>query len=1421
MSATVPVWQALIDALPPYKAKLERRVLTALAADFAQWYVTRQGLTIGEEDNRLRPVWRRRWHLIRRASVAPPVTDLALSDFLAETIATDSRLIEDIRLRQNRFLAKFTQASGEEERGQLLIDHARALGASPVEILGDKAALQRWFGVDALTDRMQAKVAHLERRIAVTLLLFGLQAKHLLQKTGETTWQETWQRLRVEAIARSLFTFEGHPQVKMAAFCSLSDAVTSLPYAARETAVAASTVQFIYRCALDTRQFIWLQVEAIKLLRDLAPVSFFDIVRLRLTRCVPGDDLFVRRRALLLAGETMRTRQEARELLPLALEDSSPYVRQGLCLALATAPTDIVGLCLHRLLKDTVAQVRAQALLTLAEQLTLAQPLPLLQWLAETLENEPDSFVLRTALRVVETWLALQPQNHASDQERLRQAVLVLHESATDLKVRRWAAETLGYFALQADSELAQLVTELGAVVSTCPPGQARRLPRRFDAVSAETLGLAARFLVRADYPLDFERRFGHWRVQRGHRFGFRLWRWLHEFRHPSPDKRQAFRHTIGRIFYGHIRVPSPILAELAETKVPGEPLHLAAEAGWRPYLPLPDELLSSLDLPRSRHPLRIFSAEGVTSVAPPASLVRRLLLRARLCWRFVEYAQARNWQENSQLPSEHYVQMLRADGFTILFQPHAETRADPSVSRFFAFGLPVGLQGDDFWHRFQTYFFSVYGNTLFELTMLICSALVAFIGRHLLANVRIHRARQDIPLVVGGWGTRGKSGTERLKAGLFNGMGYSVVSKTTGCEAMFLHSHPYQTLREMFLFRPYDKATIWEQHNVTRIASELKADVLLWECMALTPAFVELLQKRWMRDDLSTITNTFPDHEDLQGPAGINIPQVMTHFIPRRSTLLTSEEQMRPILATAATELGTRMIGVGWLESGLLAPDILARFPYQEHPDNIALVVRMAAELGIEADFALKEMADRVVPDLGVLKVYPEALVADRRLSFANGMSANERFGCLGNWFRLGFDQIDAVAQSDTLVSTVVNNRADRIARSRVFASILVNDISADLHFLIGSNLEGLRGYIREAWVAHVAELSLWPEGDTTPMAVFEAQAQRLRVPYSAQRLRLRLAAMLKPAGLDTEASLLDLVNNPEALSKALQERKVSRSDEIVHFVKQATLAVAEFAQFASRLANAGSHPDKSLDAAFREQLWVWFERKLITVADYYASGNQIIQLIAEHTPPGFHNRIMGIQNIKGTGLDFVYRWQAWALCHAACTELRASDAARFRQGLAALGSFQEYGVLCEHYVRATLSLARNSPHGQLAIVQAQFAQIEANLDLAMGTVREQLNASRVQGRMERIVAILEGFLDAGDAIKRRRLANRIYRDLIAQRISHSRAAMELLKLTQRQKGGWLYGQLRDRVGVLTQTVGNTSVYPKFLARLGGYKKA
>ncbi len=74
---------------------------------------------------------------------------------------------------------------------------------------------------------------------------------------------------------------------------------------------------------------------------------------------------------------------------------------------------------------------------------------------------------------------------------------------------------------------------------------------------------------------------------------------------------------------------------------------------------------------------------------------------------------------------------------------------------------------------------------------------------------------------------------------------------------------------------------------------------------------------------------------------------------------------------------------------------------------------------------------------------------------------------------------------------------------------------------------------------------------------------------------------------------------------------------------------------------------------------------------------------------------------------------------------------------------------------------------------------------------VRAQLEKSGTKRIALRILDAIEAFLDAGDAVRRRKTANRIYRDLIDERISHERAAKELKYLSKQQAGGWLAARL------------------------------
>lgn len=1340
----------------------------------------------------LSPIWQRLHHqelvALERAYRArhSEVEPLQLLRFLAQALVTEADTIYSQRRAFAGFNRRYSKAVTEPQRQQVLLAMATTLGATRWQLALDRRALKRWFGKDTLIERYWNRQAALERRLVLLLGRLGALAAELTRRQ-----RVPWEALDIETSTRPLLAYDGDARVRIAAFSALATSLRALPQNEHEGRVDDATLRYLYRSALARGQETWIQTEALSLLLRISPERFATVLEHRLAAPAAGDDLFVRASAVRQLGGALTAHpQRAAQLTPLltaAAADPSPFVRQRLVQTLAEAPTSIVTQYLPpRLLEDAEPSVRgaaAQLLTALHERPDLA--LAVQDWLAEALRSESDRFVLHLLIEVA----AL------GETQAWRDAVLPaleqLHQGAESITVRRWAARAREQLWVRACPHRRERLADLAALVASITPGRQRRLPRRLRRdLSTEELGRMLALLAQADFPLELMRGPTGVFLRRGDRRGFRLWRLLHELWHPSPDKRQAFPHSTGRIYRGLLQAPSGGLDELAETKVPGEPLHIGEEDGWRPYLPLVDQAISSLDQGWPTRPLQLFTAEGVTELRPPSMPWSRLWARLWLNLRFTQYARRRNWRPSDRASADDYLAQLGRLGFRVRFQGHLgpderPASADPQVERFFPALLPFTT--DLWWERGREYFVSVYQNTLAQLALFIAAVGALFLADHLWRNRQLRRARKQIPLVIGGWGTRGKSGTERIKAAMINALGFGLVSKTTGCEAMFLYAPPFGRLREMFLFRPYDKATIWEQAFVVRLSARLRTEVFLWECMGLTPSYITILQQQWMRDDIATITNAYPDHEDLQGPAGINIPEVMVNFIPPRSRLLTSEEQMLPILREGARRAGTSLEAVGWREAGLLTPDILARFLYDEHPYNIALVLALARELDVQDDFALKEMADRVVPDLGVLKTYPDAWVEQRRLRFVMGMSANERFGALGNWSRIGFDRLERAEQPAVWITTVVNNRADRVPRSRVFAELIANDLSADSHLLIGGNLNGLVGYLHEAWATRMEGFSLWDTASDRAEAQrrWRALARWLRVPLSGDEVKARLQASLAGLGLTAELSLeLAAQLSSEAIART-EAIPPSVADALCAFLERDLKAWRDFSALEQAITD-GDDP-AALERRAKQLAGNWFQAKLVVVDDYYASGDRVVLELARSAPPGLDVRVMGLQNIKGTGLDFVYRWQAWEQCAQLCRQIEDKDPAVAAQGLAELVRFQDYGLLCELRVREIVEQTRHALWAQREEVQAELELVRAHLEQALARVRATLSAQQSQGWSGRLAALLEGFFDAGDAVRRRKRADRIYRDLAAERISGERAALELQALTKRQKGGWL----------------------------------
>jgi len=163
-----------------------------------------------------------------------------------------------------------------------------------------------------------------------------------------------------------------------------------------------------------------------------------------------------------------------------------------------------------------------------------------------------------------------------------------------------------------------------------------------------------------------------------------------------------------------------------------------------------------------------------------------------------------------------------------------------------------------------------------------------------------------------------------------------------------------------------------------------------------------------------------------------------------------------------------------------------------------------------------------------------------------------------------------------------------------------------------------------------------------------------------------------------------------------------------------------------------------------------------------------------------------MGIQNIKGTGLDFVYRWLAFDKTILRLARLSDPDAAVRIAALREIETFDDYGVVDAGLAAATL--AARAPYitdeDEAAHVQRTLARVREIHE----QLRTAVEATKRRSLLARIGDVLEAVLDPLDSVRRRRMAEKVMRDLIGHRISHERAAKEMRALYDRQGGGWLF---------------------------------
>jgi poly-gamma-glutamate synthase PgsB/CapB len=359
----------------------------------------------------------------------------------------------------------------------------------------------------------------------------------------------------------------------------------------------------------------------------------------------------------------------------------------------------------------------------------------------------------------------------------------------------------------------------------------------------------------------------------------------------------------------------------------------------------------------------------------------------------------------------------------------------------------------------------------------LVIALVGVLLGLGAIEGLRHRRNLRRIPIRIHVNGTRGKSSVTRLIAGGLRAGGIVTFAKTTGSAACMILPDD----SEYPIYRPAGPNII-EQVRVVDTAADLGAQVLVVECMAVQPLLQSLSELRLVRATHGVITNVREDHLDVMGPSEDDVALALAGSIPVRGKLFTATERHRDVLERVAAERGSELIAVDEADFQKVTDEELRGFSYLEHRANVALALRVCAELGVDRETALRGMWSSA-PDSGALSIH-ELEFFGRRLFFANGLAANDPESSGRIWHAVN-EMLPDVERRIALF----NCRVDRPDRSRQLGEACVEWHPADSYVLMGT---GTYIFARAATQRGLDVRKLVIVENREPPEIFEALLER-----------------------------------------------------------------------------------------------------------------------------------------------------------------------------------------------------------------------------------------------------------------------------------------------------------------------------------------
>jgi gamma-polyglutamate synthase len=314
----------------------------------------------------------------------------------------------------------------------------------------------------------------------------------------------------------------------------------------------------------------------------------------------------------------------------------------------------------------------------------------------------------------------------------------------------------------------------------------------------------------------------------------------------------------------------------------------------------------------------------------------------------------------------------------------------------------------------------------------------------------RLHRrCLAGIPIRIHVNGTRGKSSVTRLIAGGLRAGGIVTCAKTTGTlPRLILPDGSEQPIARGC--RP----NVLEQIGVVRRAAAMRAEALVVECMALTPALQWLSEFQLIRATHAVITGVGEDHLDVMGPSERDVAWALAGMIPPGGKLFSAEQRHADVFRSAALDRQCRLVEISPNDTARVTAAELARFSHDEHAQNVALALAVCAALGVDRQRALAGMW-QATPDAGALAEW-NWQEGDKRFWLVNGFAANDPASSREIWAAA----LDRHAQAERRIA-LVNCRADRPGRSALLGRACASWPAADHYLLCGG---GTRHFARAA---------------------------------------------------------------------------------------------------------------------------------------------------------------------------------------------------------------------------------------------------------------------------------------------------------------------------------------------------------------------